>query len=244
MGLQGVELMMAIEDEFGIAFTDQEAERMVTVADLNAAVLEKLRAGQRIVDERRCVSSHLFYRLRRALMEAWGVPRAEVRLEARLDNLLPRKGRKACWSGLRDSLALELPELSLPYWMSWTIVGFAFAVALGVVIFIIPAADTLSDRIFSGIGFLFGTVLVWLLIFAGLAWFFDPFALCIPREYRTVREAVLTLQQRHFGKLQPAGAGMDREEVWNKLVQLITSELQVKPEAVKPEAKIWDDLCR
>jgi len=244
MGLQGVELMMSIEDEFGIAFTDREAERMVTVVDLHAAVLEKLRAGQRIVDDRRCVSSHLFYRLRRALMEASGVPRAEIRLETRLDNLLPRKGRKACWSGLRDSLALELPELSWPAWMLWSIVSFAFAVALGVVIFILPAVETLADRIFSSIAALLGTALVWLFIFGGLAWVFNPFALCIPRRYRTVREAVLALERRHFGKLQPAGAGMDSELVWNKLVQLITAELQVKLEAVKPEAKVWDDLCR
>ena len=42
MGLDSVELVMAFEEEFGIEFSDEEAEQIVTVGDARDAILRKL----------------------------------------------------------------------------------------------------------------------------------------------------------------------------------------------------------
>ena len=39
MGLDGVELVLAIEDSFGVEIPDEDAERIITVGDLNDYVL-------------------------------------------------------------------------------------------------------------------------------------------------------------------------------------------------------------
>jgi hypothetical protein len=43
MGLDIVELVMAVEEGFGIDIADEEAERIVTVGDLRDAILRRLK---------------------------------------------------------------------------------------------------------------------------------------------------------------------------------------------------------
>jgi len=237
MGLQGVEFLMAVEDEFGVTITDQEAQRTVTVMDLYHVILAKLREGQSLIDGEICISSHLFYRLRRALVETCGVRRVDVRPEARLAALIPITQRKSCWPRLQHYLALDLPDLSLPTGLLYVIIALAGAV-VGMLL-MLPSPATWPDRI----TFCFLAVLAALLIFVGLAALIAPLALTVPRGYQTVRETVLTLQQRHFA-LSSAGHTIDGTLVWKQLVNITTTELNVQPEVIKPETRIWDDLCK
>ena len=51
MGLDSVELMMAFEEEFDIEFSDEEAEKIITVGDARDAIIRKLQEqGQDRVD--------------------------------------------------------------------------------------------------------------------------------------------------------------------------------------------------
>ena len=61
MGLDGVELVMAIEEGFGVTIADAEAEGCVTPAAMIDLVFHKLRAS----DERVCVSQRAFHLVRR-----------------------------------------------------------------------------------------------------------------------------------------------------------------------------------
>lgn len=61
MGLGTVELVMAVEETFGISIPDKQAQRCVTVEDLHRAVMAEVVAGRVKGSERKC------YRCRYAL---------------------------------------------------------------------------------------------------------------------------------------------------------------------------------
>lgn len=61
MGLDSVELLLAVEDAFQIHIEDHEAGGVSTVGDLYNLVVTKLQ-GQ---DSKRCLTSAAFYRTRR-----------------------------------------------------------------------------------------------------------------------------------------------------------------------------------
>jgi hypothetical protein len=73
MGLDGVELLLAVEDAFQIHIEDHEAGGVYTVGDLYNLVVTKLQ-GQ---DSKRCLTSAAFYRTRRGIMDTLGVDRLD-----------------------------------------------------------------------------------------------------------------------------------------------------------------------
>jgi len=73
MGLDTVELIMAVEDRFGIDISDQEAERLVTVGLLHQCVVDELtRRGSAVEPQR------LYEELRALICEQLGVPPEQV----------------------------------------------------------------------------------------------------------------------------------------------------------------------
>jgi hypothetical protein len=93
MGLDTVELVMEIEDEFGIRIADDEAERITTVGQTVECVARHL-AARRPPGPVVCTSARAFYRLRAALGERFNVPRSAVRPGTPVGTLVP-----ACATG-------------------------------------------------------------------------------------------------------------------------------------------------
>ena len=85
MGLETVELVMEIEDEFSIKISDSDAEKMRTVGDLVYLVLRLVNEPARPVES--CPTASRFYRIRRGLIAA-GVPRATVTPRASIGELV------------------------------------------------------------------------------------------------------------------------------------------------------------
>ena len=65
MGLDSVEILMKVEDTFGIKIPDQEAEQILTVGDFHNAVWRHLSGKQ--TDKYK--SQNLFYKLRKAFLK-------------------------------------------------------------------------------------------------------------------------------------------------------------------------------
>jgi acyl carrier protein len=89
MGLDTVELVMEVEDEFGISVADADAEMIQTVGQLHAYVCHRLRPRGETI----CPSARAFYRFRRALLARQPVPRRCVRPSSRITRLLPQECR-------------------------------------------------------------------------------------------------------------------------------------------------------
>jgi hypothetical protein len=94
MGMDGVELVMAVEDAFQITISDAEASQILTVGQLYSCVLEKLGNNP----SQKCLSSVAFYRVRRALINLFEVSRDSVTPTSKLSDLLPSNhlGNTSC----------------------------------------------------------------------------------------------------------------------------------------------------
>lgn len=110
MGLDTVELIMRVEEEFDITIEDAEAEYCVTPGTMCALIERKLgiiEANKRSF----CPTSRAFYRVRRELV-ACGIERAHIKPQAQLNAVLPLAGRDKMWRQLEQGLAMPLPPIS------------------------------------------------------------------------------------------------------------------------------------
>jgi acyl carrier protein len=104
MGLDTVELVMELEDEFGVAIPDVVASRLISVGDTFQFITESL-IGQEAV-KGTCSTSRAFYALRRELVNRVGVPPGRVRLDTPLGELQPSlSGRE--WRKIADASGLR-----------------------------------------------------------------------------------------------------------------------------------------
>ena len=105
MGLDTVELVMRIEEEFSIELPDAELESVRTVDDLYKLILRRLDT------QPSCLSSKAFYHVRRSLVECLNLPRRAIRPSTPLDSLLPRTSLVQHWQEIADHSGLILPPL-------------------------------------------------------------------------------------------------------------------------------------
>ncbi len=103
MGLDGVELVMEFEDEFGLSIPDAAAEKMFTVGDTVKHVVAAL---QQQSASTACPKAVSFYRLRRELVKRFEISRGEVQLDAAVDQLVPPMHRRD-WRSIADASDLR-----------------------------------------------------------------------------------------------------------------------------------------
>lgn len=109
MGLDAVELLIAVEETFGIAIPDAEAAAMITPAHLISHVQRAVGSTQ---DRRACISLRAFHCVRASLMRSVGVSRSEVTLHTPIRALFPVSRRSHLWDSFRhDSSLVALPDL-------------------------------------------------------------------------------------------------------------------------------------
>ena len=111
MGLDGVELVMAWEESFGITITDADAAQLRTPRLAMDLIHRKL-ATDGVPGPGGCLTQRAFHRLRRAMQTAFAVPRAQVRPGTPLDALLPAGKRRERWQLLQVHTGLaSFPKL-------------------------------------------------------------------------------------------------------------------------------------
>jgi len=105
MGMDSVELVMAIEEAFGVAIEDEVAEKMVTVGD----VFEWLKVRLAAYDPNVCLTQQIFYKLRRALVENYSLSRDSMVLEAKLCDFMTAAEVESGWPFLQMFIDLKTP---------------------------------------------------------------------------------------------------------------------------------------
>ena len=133
MGLDGVELIMAMEEEFKIAISDAEASRSDTMEKVVDLVHDRLRHSA----EEPCPSQHGFYVVREHLLEQFGLSRSTVKPNSKLDDLIPVEGKRSHWNTLVQTLTGESnisASLVRPRWLNRIVIllipAIAFVVTL------------------------------------------------------------------------------------------------------------------
>lgn len=233
MGLDGVELVMEVEERFGVTLLDSETSQVRTVADLAALVVSRLpRASGG------CPTAHAFYLIRRVLVEHARVDRGSVRPDARWDVLfstdLPH-----VWNGLRG-IEYRFPELVHPD-------GRAHAIRVGLLAGVLGGM-ALAAATWQQYGPMAGLLALALGLTAtimarGIA---DGFRSQLPRGLVTVGDLARRIAgasvSEATGPLGPGQRLIVQQRVLDE-VRVITSEqLGVPLERVKPESEFVKDL--
>ena len=110
MGLDSVEILVNVENAFGITIANFEAEKITTVGDIHSIVWRSVQGRQSM----RCKSQQLYYKLRHALLTKFRVDKDAVELNASLNEIFPKANRRRLYRKLEKELRLKLPPLVLP----------------------------------------------------------------------------------------------------------------------------------
>ena len=217
MGLDTVELLVEIEDTFGITVPDEEAARVVTVGDLVATVCGLL-AG---LPNDRCKTQRVFYRIRRSL---WQGDRAGLKPSTRLRSVI--KDDRA-YRELEAFSGLRFPALLVPTW-------YRRLLNSSIIIAFLMLASA------AWLGWPWAVAAVGLLVLTtDLNHRFDPtFRKVVPEE--SVRKFMYRLTARNFAVISPEG--YSEAEVYEVVKRIVVDKAGVDPLKVHPGATINNDL--
>ncbi len=222
MGMEHIEIIMRVEEEFGIEVADREAEAVRTPRDL-CALIERKVALLAAEQSSGCPSSRAFYRVRRELT-ALGIERADVKPGATVEALLPLANRRALWKQLDERLEVGLRPLHRsPF---WTYVALSPLAALPFVWHFAGEAPMVA--------MCFCLPLVWWVGFRAT----QPLAVRVPTKHETVAH----LSRRLASTLPVVGDESPTRELWPQLQGILSDELGVPLEKVTPDADFVRDL--
>lgn len=111
MGLEGIEILMDVEDTFGIAIPDEDAQHLASPLLL----LEYVAARVPLLPRAECRSQRIYYQLRRGLSTILGIEPHRVLLSTSLDALTSREAWGDVWRAVRT----EVGGLGWPESVGW-----------------------------------------------------------------------------------------------------------------------------
>lgn len=229
MGLDGVELVMEVEDRFRIELPDTECSHVRTVADLAALVISRLPKSGGF-----CPTARSFFSLRRALAQERGVDRRALRPTTPLEVAFPRVKRPARWKSLAK-LEPHLPKLHLTEEARR---GFD-ALGLFLLFLWVPSLVLLLISL-GALGGLVAAVMLALGV-VGLSAVRARWAGEFPAGCTTLGDLARTISPESMPV--DGGRGLTVEQRVLEQVQNITAEqLGLEREKVRPESRFVEDL--
>jgi acyl carrier protein len=109
MGLNGVELVVAVEETFGISIPDSVASKMITPAMMISFVQQAVSSRP---ERKACISQRAFHKVRASLMKATGVDRGDIAPDTPIRRLFSGPQRTEQWRDFKDYAGLPaLPNL-------------------------------------------------------------------------------------------------------------------------------------
>lgn len=219
MGLDGVELVMEIEDYFGISIPDKDAELLHTVGGIHAYLCSRLKG--RPVSLEPCASRPTFIRVRNVLQTKLGIDPRRFRPNARVSDVVPLRQLGRHLPELESKLGLRLPTLPIDIRVFLSVsnlvaiaVGFWLGPVVGVVAWFVIA------------------LLSVLIVNSGPAT--TTFA-----ADDTVRRWVRLI---HRTNALPDSTSWTDRKIWEAVTFLIGSQLGVDATKLKPETDLITDL--
>jgi len=114
MGLEGIEIVLAAEETFGITISDADASRMQTPAELIVFIEHHVPT----VYSPDCLTQHLFYRLRRGFRAAIPSLSVPFRPDTQLRDVISKDEWPIIWGDIRAAVG----DTTWPHdilWPSW-----------------------------------------------------------------------------------------------------------------------------
>ncbi len=224
MGLDVVELIMRVEEEFGIVIEDEDAERIETPGALCALIERKL--DMAMAEKRSgCPTSRAFYTVRREMMQR-GIQRAHIKPATPLTAILPSAQRHSLWGELESAFSIQLPPLERPFLYEGLVVGWVCLSLIGLF------ASMVADRLVLWGEFFVGGALALM----ALHFLTVPLRVYPPKNLQTVGD--LTRRVAWTDDSVPP----QPHDIWLKLQSIVADESGVPLEKVTRDAHIHRDL--
>lgn len=230
MGLDSIEILMKVEDSFGIRIPDQEAQQIITVGDFHNAVWRQLSGRSSDV----CQSQRLFYTLRRTFAEKTGFPSRQITLETVPQVIFPARNRRQKYLAFSETSNLKLPALVLEKFWSSVLTTFGIAAIIGSL-----AASILLVNVFNYSKWMFimpvaGIVLT--VMFSDLL--ASRRTVISAASMRDFTQQVLAL---NYSSLS-ANEGTNQQEMQVIINHIIADMVGMDVKEISPDKKIADDL--
>jgi len=241
MGLDTVEIVLRVEETFGVDLPDDELGSVSTVGDLYKLLLSRLDGSYT------CLSSRAFYRVRRSMVEVLGVSRRSIRPSTELQPLLGNRRSVEQWKQIESLAALRFPRLEHPRWFHTAALLVSATVYLSACFVVMPIYFAGKLAPISGlqaIGFPFAIGVIFVPIAMAVMRSATPFlanAAPVPTVGGLAR-SVLTNNYAVIAQGAAQSKKRDDVEVWQILKEIIVDELQIEPGEVTPEAHFGRDL--
>ena len=226
MGLDGVELVMEVEDRFKIKIDDEEAERTLTIGELQALVLTKLK-GRKVNEY--CKSQRTFYSLRRLLSSYVDRPVKKIRPADKTEDFFPLENRREKWDQFSQGTPYRFPKLCRP-------------MRLSKILFVIFALTT-----FLGLMLFRNHIPVWLMVVLLFPWawlfcaltlsFSEPLAVEFPSGCKTLGGLTQSLVALNNGTID-----YDGDNVKEILYEMISEQFGVERDTLTAETTFVGDL--
>ncbi len=218
MGLDSVELVMAVEEKFGISISDEEACSILTVGEMHRCIMNKVDMS----DKSSCLTQRAFHLLRRNVVRQFGISRRSFMPNTDLDSVIPQAGRRKQWLTLQRSVgAVRWPALCLT-----KIAGIALITSLLVIPGVAAWYEVANLRWHPGlVGVLVIPTMAALMVAS--RYLVRPFETEFPAGVTRVRDlayALLADNPQLFGPEQPRWT---EEEVWSLLCSVIKTETAI-----------------
>ncbi len=220
MGLEGVELVMAFEEEFEIEISDSEAESLITIektVDFIKARLEE--DGLRAVPLEDVEDD--VYQL---ISEALGIS-SPPDLQSKLKDILPLGSRRKRWRYLQDELGRTIPNLVRPQALVLTIW----------LVSIVSGMWGITDSVyFALLSFVVTVVMLFFIT--------KPFQTRFPNDLETVGDLAHKLIEKKGSLSRIQRAEISREAVKQEVIRIVVDQLGVQPEQCDDSSRYVEDL--
>lgn len=230
MGLDSVELLVAVEKTFDIEIPDFEAEQISTVGDLYESVWDKLQGKK----SNKCKSAFLFYKFRRLLQDRYGISKKDFKLDSNINSIIPQERRKEEWFSIQSEVNLKLPELALSIGLNHALDYFSIASILGGTVISLVATVIFNESSIWWLIPIFGLLLT---IFFHKA--SKPFKTTIRPE--TVRDFINNVLSLNYLTLTDS-TEHNRKEMESVIFTIIQDRVGVNPSQIHPNAHFVKDL--
>lgn len=220
------DLFEAMEASFGVELGDYDLLCGMTVQALAERICEKGSYSAGNV----CLSSVSFYRLRRAFVQVFGVPRERIRPSTLLRDLVPWRERRTLWRSIEETTGWSMPRLISSSWpLVIALVGpAAFLIALRVIV----------GLPIYGVWVGVGSVLLILPVLMVLG----PLARTFPAGAKTFGELAECVLARNYAALAKEFGSSSEEDVLQAVRRLTAMMTGIEPEKISDRTRVPQDL--
>lgn len=229
MGLDGVEIVMAVEDAFDIQIEDSAAAKMLTPRVLIDYVMGKVTTTTTSV----CLTQRAFNLLRRSLIRHCDLKRSQISPSTSLPSLMHRKLRRETLRKIITDLAIKHPpNLVHPNWVGAVVLGGSVLTGLFVAVLAIHEFDTIG---------------IWIFIVATIATAAigiqstKPLRTEFPKELQTVGDFSRWAMTHKSDLAHTTPSGWTRDQVAARVREIIVDVLGCKPD-FNENARFIEDL--